>query len=154
MPCETSGIRTLAVGDRCGRPQQCLAPKLLAQADASSAPTAVRPPQYTTVLAACQDRARGVPFEAARQAVEAELGASLEELFDDFESHPIAAASIAQVHSATVRGGGERVAVKVAHSHLAPSYLCVSTSPQSFPPPIPPIHSPYPIPAPNPRPRP
>lgn len=59
-----------------------------------------------------QDRAAPVPFEAIRREVEAELGASLESLFEAFEVRPIASASLSQVHRALLPGG-IAVAVKV-----------------------------------------
>jgi ubiquinone biosynthesis protein len=54
------------------------------------------------------------PPEVARATIEAELRRSLEELFAEFEPHPIASASIGQVHRARLQSG-ERVAVKVQH---------------------------------------
>ena len=54
------------------------------------------------------------PFEAAvvREILEEELGAAPEQLFTTFEIEPLAAASTAQVHRATLFSG-ERVVVKV-----------------------------------------
>ena len=65
-------------------------------------------------LSALQDRMATFPKEAAVATVEGSLGRSLSDLYVSF-GDPIAAASIAQVHPATVRdGNGERqVAVKV-----------------------------------------
>jgi ubiquinone biosynthesis protein len=54
------------------------------------------------------------PFDRTRamQAVEADLGIRVDEVFDDF-SDAVAAASIAQVHRARLRATGDEVAVKV-----------------------------------------
>jgi aarF domain-containing kinase len=53
-----------------------------------------------------------VPFPEVAAAVEADLGRPLDELFSTFGERPVAAASLAVVHRATLPGG-EAVAVKV-----------------------------------------
>ena len=65
----------------------------------------------------CLDTGPAVPFEHIRAAIEAELGRPLEEAFRDFEETPIAAASIAVVHAATLPDG-RRVAVKVLRPQI------------------------------------
>ena len=52
------------------------------------------------------------PFEHAKRAVEEDLGQPISGLFASFDPAPVAAASIAQVHAATLRTG-ESVVVKV-----------------------------------------
>ncbi|MHB1518589.1 MAG: ABC1 kinase family protein [Acidimicrobiales bacterium] len=59
-----------------------------------------------------RDRVPPEPFPTVRTTVEEELGRPLSEVFVSFDSKPIASASIAQVHAATLRTG-ERVVVKV-----------------------------------------
>jgi ubiquinone biosynthesis protein len=59
-----------------------------------------------------RDKVRAEPFETVRQTVETDLGRTLEEVFERFDRTPLAAASIAQVHSARLRTG-EEVVVKV-----------------------------------------
>ena len=71
-------------------------------------------------LAKLQDRVPPVPAAAAAALVEAAYGRCLNEVFASFESEPVASASIAQVHFATLEGGRE-VAVKV----LRPGMLAV-----------------------------
>jgi ubiquinone biosynthesis protein len=62
------------------------------------------------------------PTEEARKIVEAELGRPIDEVFEDFPDEPVAAASIAQVYEARLRGEDEessrRVAVKVQRPNL------------------------------------
>ena len=60
----------------------------------------------------CRDQVPPVPFDTVRAVVEADLGGPLESVFASFDREPLAAASIAQVHLATLPGG-EEVVVKV-----------------------------------------
>jgi ubiquinone biosynthesis protein len=53
--------------------------------------------------------------QSVRQTIEGELGKPLEELFDDFDSTPLASASIGQAHRARLPSG-EDVVVKVQHA--------------------------------------
>ena len=70
------------------------------------------PPDILQELRGLQDDARPEPFERVRAVVEAELGLRVEQVFEEFEEAPIAAASIGQVHRARLPGGQE-VVVKV-----------------------------------------
>jgi ubiquinone biosynthesis protein len=63
-------------------------------------------------LAMLQDRVPPFPSEVAIATIEAAFGRPLTEIFGSFESTPLAAASIAQVHTATLKSGQE-VVVKV-----------------------------------------
>ncbi|MGD9750946.1 MAG: ABC1 kinase family protein [Acidimicrobiia bacterium] len=60
-----------------------------------------------------RDQVPAEDFPTVRRVVEEELGRPLEEVFSRFERKPLAAASIAQVHAATLRDGGIDVVVKV-----------------------------------------
>src|SRR5271167_3022511 len=63
-------------------------------------------------LAKLQDRVPPFPGEIAVATIEKTFGQPLGELFGSFEATPLAAASIAQVHAATLKNGGE-VVVKI-----------------------------------------
>lgn len=70
------------------------------------------PPPYLDAMARLQDELEPFPVEVVRDTIEEDLGVRLSRLFDDFDETPLAAASLGQVHAATLRGGRE-VVVKV-----------------------------------------
>ena len=70
------------------------------------------PAAYIEELELLQDAVEPVDFKLIRAEIEHELGDTLENLFPTFETVPIAAGSIAQVHRATI-AEGHQVAVKV-----------------------------------------
>src|SRR5574340_143290 len=70
------------------------------------------PDEYIRALQGLQDRVAPFPGEVARREVEDGLGKSIDEVFAEFEAHPMAAASIAQVHQAQLHDG-RQVIVKI-----------------------------------------
>ncbi|WP_261644050.1 ubiquinone biosynthesis regulatory protein kinase UbiB [Erwinia mallotivora] len=78
------------------------------------------PPHIADQLAMLQDRV--APFDGvkARQHIELSLGCPLEKFFDDFVITPLASASIAQVHTATLKENGRQVVIKVIRPDILP----------------------------------
>src|SRR5439155_12805756 len=70
------------------------------------------PEPYLEALSRLQDQIEPFPYEEVERIVSSELGGRTSKLFLDFETEPQAAASLAQVHRATMRDG-RAVVVKV-----------------------------------------
>ncbi len=72
------------------------------------------PPQIADELAILQDRV--APFDGvkAKAQIEASMGAPIESWFDDFDITPLASASIAQVHTATLKSNGKRLSLRLS----------------------------------------
>lgn len=67
------------------------------------------PPKYIEELEKLEDSAPQFPYEQAKKIIEEEIGT---EHFQNIEQEPLAAASIAQVHRATLKTG-EEVVIKI-----------------------------------------
>ncbi len=72
----------------------------------------VLPGPFLVALARLQDDVAPFPYEELEKIVTAELGVRISKAFATFEREPLAAASLGQVHRATMRDGRE-VVVKV-----------------------------------------
>lgn len=83
-----------------------------------SARADVLPLSFTRELTQLQDAVPAVAFSKIRAEIERELGADLDALFSSFAPTATAAASLGQVHRATMRDGRE-VAVKVLRPGIA-----------------------------------
>ncbi len=78
----------------------------------------VLPDAFTEELAQLQDRLPPLDFPVIRERVSAEFGRDLDQIFPQFAPTPLAAASLGQVHEATLPDG-QRVAVKVQYPDIA-----------------------------------
>jgi ubiquinone biosynthesis protein len=78
----------------------------------------VVPPDIIVELRKLQDDVSPFPLEDVERVVQAELGLTIEQAFLDFDEQPIAAASIGQVHRATLPNDVQ-VVVKVQRPNAA-----------------------------------
>jgi len=75
------------------------------------------PKEYSEELCKLQDEMEGFDFAFVKSVIEKEYGKKLNEVFMKFESKPVAAASIGQVHKGWLKNG-VKVAVKVKRPHI------------------------------------
>lgn len=80
--------------------------------------TYLLPPEWTETMVPLQDRCPRSSHEEISAMFENDVGVPLSEYFLEFLEEPVGVASLAQVHTATLKSG-ERVAVKFQHPSLA-----------------------------------
>ncbi len=95
-----------------------LGPTYIKLAQIISAGKGVFPDELVAECRKCRDQVSPVPYADIVEVVEAELGQPLHKVFRTFDPTPLAAASIAQVHTAVLRTG-EEVVVKVQRPGIA-----------------------------------
>lgn len=103
----------LSRGERIRKSFEDLGPVLIKFGQMLSTRRDLLPPDIADELAYLQDRVPSFPGELARVQIEKSLGQPIGTLFDDFDETPLASASIAQVHTATLKRNQKAVVIKV-----------------------------------------
>ena len=101
-----------ALSRRLRRAFERLGPTYIKLGQILAAGEGVFPEELVGEFRLCRDHVPAESFAVVRRTVEQDLGRPLEAVFAHFDEVPVAAASIAQVHGARLRGGGD-VVVKV-----------------------------------------
>ncbi|KAG7815893.1 hypothetical protein KL942_004641 [Ogataea angusta] len=83
-----------------------------------SAMSYLLPPEWTNTMVPLQSECPESSLEEIKEMFEHDMNISLDDYFLDFEPKPIGVASLAQVHIATLRENGQKVAVKLQHPSL------------------------------------
>ena len=112
VPRASAQVASLSRGARLRLALQELGPIFVKFGQILSTRRDLVPPDIAEELTHLQDRVAPFDGETARKLVEAELGRDITEAYETFDTTPLASASIAQVHAATLHGGRE-VVVKV-----------------------------------------
>jgi len=99
-------------GERIRRTLEDLGPIYVKFGQALSTRKDILPDDIADELVKLQDKVPPFSNEQAREVIEQQLGSSITEAFAEFSPNPLASASVAQVHTATLHSG-EQVIVKV-----------------------------------------
>jgi len=66
----------------------------------------------------CLDATEPLPWSTIQKVIESELEGSISETFQSIDQTPLASASIAQVHKATLKSTGETVVLKIQKPNI------------------------------------
>ena len=98
---------------------ESLGPTYLKLCQIVSSGEGIFPPELVAEMKKCRDQVPPQPWDVVERTVVAELGGPIADTFSSFDRTPLAAASIAQVHAATLLDGTE-VVVKVQREGIRP----------------------------------
>jgi ubiquinone biosynthesis protein len=109
---EAKDTPLVELSERFARDLEALGPTYIKIGQLLSTRADLLPMPFLDALARLQDNVAPFPYEQLEQIVTTELGVRISKAFSAFEREPLAAASLGQVHRATMRDG-RQVAVKV-----------------------------------------
>ncbi|MGH2759201.1 MAG: ABC1 kinase family protein [Actinomycetota bacterium] len=109
-----------AISRRLRKAFERLGPTYIKLGQIVSAGEGIFPPELVAEFRLCRDEVKAETWEDVRRVVEEDLRRPLDQVFSEFVTAPVAAASIAQVHVAKLRTG-EDVVVKVQRPRVAES---------------------------------
>jgi len=111
-------VRRAGISRRLRRAAERLGPTYIKLGQIISSGEGIFPAELVDEFKLCRDQVPAEPFRVVRQVIEEDLGRPVEQTFRWVDRTPLAAASVAQVHAATLRSG-ERVVVKVQRPTVA-----------------------------------
>jgi predicted unusual protein kinase regulating ubiquinone biosynthesis (AarF/ABC1/UbiB family) len=84
--------------------------------------------RYVKEFQKCLDRTEPIPFSEIKRTIQQEMSRPLDSIFESIDPVPLASASIAQVHTAVLKGSNKEVVLKV----LKPGVSDILTADLSF----------------------
>ncbi|PKM22662.1 MAG: ubiquinone biosynthesis protein UbiB, partial [Gammaproteobacteria bacterium HGW-Gammaproteobacteria-14] len=118
MPSSWFGPRDLSDGQRLQYALEALGPIFIKFGQLLATRRDLLPEEWTNALAKLQDQVAPFDPKESQRIIERELGQPVGEIFASFEQTPMASASVAQVHAATLKDGRE-VVIKVIRPGIA-----------------------------------
>jgi ubiquinone biosynthesis protein len=118
-PWRLRAVPDLSRGERLRRALEELGPVFIKFGQMLSTRRDLMPDDIADELARLQDDVPPFPEQQSIAIIEQALGKPVSELFAEFEAQPMASASVAQVHRATLPGG-EHAVVKVVRPDIEP----------------------------------